>query len=146
MSKRTTPRKYRLIGADSRGQSAMEVLLSLPFLLLVMLIGVNFGKAFLLKQKAVAAARFAAWQQVHNGRAVSSNDLQQSGYGENQMKLTALSGGGSGPSGLQDISSVGSLATGVVALISRCPNGDTAYRVSYNCAPMGRFLKEAEIS
>lgn len=127
---------------EQHGQSAMEVLLCLPFLLAVMLLGLNFGKGFLLKQKAAVAARYAAWHETRTGRPVNETDMHQAGYSGDQMRLTHLQ--------LQDASGT---ARGSVQLASGNLSGflgpfwgrlrgGTAYSVSYTWQPLGRVLQE----
>jgi hypothetical protein len=80
-------------GKSGKGQSAMEVILALPFLLLVMTIGINFGKGFLLQQRAVAAARYAAWHEARARRPISENAMDQAGYGGNSLQVSSTGGG-----------------------------------------------------
>lgn len=131
---------------EQGGQSAMEILLALPFLLVVMFLALNFGKGFLLKQKAAVAARYAAWYEARTGRPIYETDMQQVRYGGDEMRLTHLS--------LQDargtaLSSIrlasGGLGGFFEPFLGRL-RGGTAYRVSYTWRPMGRVLQEGHPS
>lgn len=135
----------RIFNCD-RGQSATEVLLTIPFLMLVMLLGINFGKAFLLKQKAVVAARYAAWQDMRIGRMTSASDMQKAGYGEDQMQLISLPGGTADQGAITLISGVSSVSNFLGPSLGCLRSAKTVYDVSYRWSPLGRLLRDAELS
>jgi hypothetical protein len=129
-----------------KGQSAMEVLLSLPFLLCVMLVGVNFGKAFLLKQRAIVAARYASWQSARTGQTSTDETMQAAGYAGDQMKVTYLSGGDNYTGSVTLVSRVAGAATEFLSPIYDCiKDPRIAYEVSYKWRPLGNILADAEL-
>lgn len=129
-----------------RGQSATEVLLSLPFLVLVMLLGINFGKAFLIRQRAVVGARYAAWHEVRTGTATSSDDMQKAGYGGDQMSLTTLASGDARAGAIRDMELAGGSDSRYLSSSWAGLKGGTAYGVSYSWRPLGKVLGEARPS
>lgn len=133
-----TPR----FSSNGRGQSAIEVLLSIPFLMLVMLLGVNFGKAFLLKQNAAIAARYASWQEARTGKVISDTDLTQAGYGGNQMRFSPLRGDDAGGRARNEVGLASGGLAGFFEYFWGGLRGRTAYKVSYSWSPLGRVLRE----
>jgi len=135
-----------------RGQAATEVVLSLPFFVLVMLLGVNFGKASLLQHKAVIAARYAAWHDARTQRPISRSEMQRAGYGGQQMRLTSVSSGDGRLAagyalggGIQAVTAgLSSVLTSAYDSLLETPK--KAYTVSYRWRPLGRVLPEAQPS
>lgn len=130
-----------------RGQAATEVVLSLPFFLVVMILGVNFGKATLLQQRAIVAARYAAWHEARVREPLSQGDLQQANYGGNHMQLITRNLG-EGNRGADSLSRGGEIiSVAFSSLYSTLPETtDTVAAVSYRWHPLGRILPDAQPS
>jgi hypothetical protein len=120
--------------------------LSLSFFLLVMVLGINFGKAFLLQQRAVVAARYAAWHEARTEQPLTRRELQQAGYDGYQMRMASDSRAdeeqaeGTGqPRGLGGIArTVGNAIGGALPETTR-----VSATISYRWQPLGRVLPEA---
>lgn len=122
--------------------------MALPFLLLVLLVGINFGKAFVLKQRALAAARYAAWQNARTAQASSDAVMRSAGYGDDQMTVSAMSAGNIYGGSTTRISNViGSAVNFLSPQYTSCAQEPRAvYRVSYQWSPLGRIFRDAEMA
>jgi hypothetical protein len=60
-----------------RGTALMEFLFALPFLFFILILTVNFGRVFLMKQRSLMAVRYVAFSDVH-GQQPAPSDSQLS--------------------------------------------------------------------
>jgi hypothetical protein len=58
--------RLRIAASRRRGTAFMEFFFALPFLLFIMVLGMNFCKTYLMQQRAMVAARYVAWSQVEH--------------------------------------------------------------------------------
>lgn len=115
----------------------MEVILCLPFFLVVMLIGVGFGQGFFFKQRALVAARYAAWQEARDGEPMTVGKLGAAGFGGHALAVRCDDDPDAGGSG-----GLGRVALGVVGRIygSLESAADVRCQVEYTVRPLGSVL------
>lgn len=130
------------------GTAAMEVLLSLPFFLVVMLIGLNFGKDFLLQQKAMVAARYAAWHEARTGEPVTRRELQRAGYEGHAVRVTTKRSATrqQAATNLQLPDVMSNTQTVGVGFNTEQDSTKATVTVSYGWRPLGSILPEARPS
>jgi hypothetical protein len=64
-------------GGSQRGTALMEFLFALPFLFFILILTVNFGKAFLMRQRAAMAVRYVAFADVHRQPLPTDSQVSQ---------------------------------------------------------------------
>jgi Flp pilus assembly protein TadG len=128
---------------NERGQSAFETVLILPLFVVVMLLGVNFGKALLIKQRAYVAARYAAWSAARGNHPTSEHELQQHGYGGDSLQLSVHSNTSSEqmfPGVSVNIRTETHNGSGAAVGV---PRGETTAHVTYHWSPVGSLFSDA---
>jgi hypothetical protein len=60
---------------EHRGSAFIECILAMPFLLFIMVLGMNFCKTYLGQQRALVAARYVAWADVQHRPLPTSNEV-----------------------------------------------------------------------
>src|ERR1017187_4984393 len=63
------------------GTAFMEFFFALPFLLFIMILALNFCKAYLTQQRCMVAARYVAWADVQHQPRPSNGQISSSFFG-----------------------------------------------------------------
>ncbi|HEV2992573.1 MAG TPA: hypothetical protein VG759_29345 [Candidatus Angelobacter sp.] len=92
---RINPSFPRRSGRDGsqRGTALMEFLFALPFLFFILILTVNFGKAFLMRQRAVMAVRYVAFADVHRQPLPTDSQVSQLFFRGEQVQVLSSSSG-----------------------------------------------------
>jgi hypothetical protein len=67
----------------------MEFFFALPFLLFIMILSMNFCKAYLMQQRVMIAARYMAWSDLQKQPQLSPTDISQRFFGGEPVEISA---------------------------------------------------------
>jgi len=118
------------------GSAFMEFFFALPFLLFVILLSMNFCKAYLAQQRAMVAVRYLAWADVERQPPPSSNSISGLFFGGQAVQSSTSDGGiNAGVEVPGDEQSAVSGFLGKLGSVSNSISGTRGYRVSYTYIP-----------
>lgn len=119
--------------AGQRGSALIEFLFALPFLFFILILSVNFGKAFLMRQRAVMAVRYVAFADVHRQPLPADSDVSKLFFQGEQAQV-----GSPSDSGVQEMAKVASLVpdqSGLSGFMNSL-SGTKGYRVQQKYRPV----------
>jgi hypothetical protein len=115
---------------DRRGSAFMEFFFAMPFLLFIMIIGLNFSKTYLMQQRAMVAARYVAWGNLQHEPAPSDDQISRMFFrGEPAQISTSVMG-------LNQDQQAQLPDTGAVGKFLNEFSGTQRFRVSHHYRPM----------
>ncbi len=127
------------------GSAFLEFFFAFPFLLFIMVLGINFCKTYLMQQRAMVAARYVAWADVEHLPAPDSAKISSLFFnGEPVEVSSAAASWNSEPNSAMggvanDASQQGSILAQLAGTVSGVLTGISSteqYTVSYHYQPL----------